>query len=164
MDLSQVQSQPQPQPQSESRPRKSISWEERNRRRNEGLCLYCGQPGHMKANCPVAPRPSSPQNSQRPLALLPPPQYPQTPAPLQPPPHRPQQRYLNPAPSYLQPRPYRARVAQVPQDSSDTSSYSSRAPTPQSQDISQTQTQLQEPPLLQHHNQEWYQEQVQGKE
>ena len=89
MDLSQVQSQPQPQPQSESRPRKSISWEERNRRRNEGLCLYCGQPGHMKANCPVAPRPSSPQNSQRPLALLPPPQYPQTPAPLQPPPHRP---------------------------------------------------------------------------
>ena len=32
-----------------------LSPEERERRQQNRLCLYCGQPGHMKASCPVRP-------------------------------------------------------------------------------------------------------------
>lgn len=32
-----------------------LSPEERERRRQNRLCLYCGQPGHMRASCPVRP-------------------------------------------------------------------------------------------------------------
>lgn len=45
MDLSAVKLQP----------RSHLSAEEKNRRRNLGLCLYCGEPGHMIRNCPVKP-------------------------------------------------------------------------------------------------------------
>jgi hypothetical protein len=34
------------------RPSESISQAEKNRRRTEGLCLYCGNPGHFAARCP----------------------------------------------------------------------------------------------------------------
>ncbi|MGL5501715.1 MAG: retroviral-like aspartic protease family protein, partial [Plesiomonas shigelloides] len=34
-----------------------LSPEERNRRINQRLCLYCGQPGHMRASCPSRPNP-----------------------------------------------------------------------------------------------------------
>ncbi len=36
--------------------RSSLSQEEKRRRRNEGLCLYCGAAGHIAAQCPVKAR------------------------------------------------------------------------------------------------------------
>ncbi len=36
--------------------RSSLSLEEKRRRRNEGLCLYCGAAGHIAAQCPVKAR------------------------------------------------------------------------------------------------------------
>lgn len=36
--------------------------QEKERRRREGLCLYCGQAGHALDTCPVAPRSSSTNN------------------------------------------------------------------------------------------------------
>ncbi len=45
---------------SESEPmqmgRSRLSLEEKRRRRNEGLCLYCGAAGHIAAQCPVKAR------------------------------------------------------------------------------------------------------------
>jgi len=35
--------------------------EERERRRQLHLCLYCGQAGHIKVNCPIRPSPSNPK-------------------------------------------------------------------------------------------------------
>ncbi|KAL0151794.1 hypothetical protein M9458_052945 [Cirrhinus mrigala] len=32
-----------------------LSRSERNRRISQGLCLYCGQPGHLLRNCPIRP-------------------------------------------------------------------------------------------------------------
>ncbi len=40
-----------PEPMQMGRPR--LSLEEKRRRRNEGLCLYCGAAGHIAAQCPV---------------------------------------------------------------------------------------------------------------
>lgn len=37
-----------------NRPRGKITTEERTKRRREGLCMYCGQKGHLVAACPVA--------------------------------------------------------------------------------------------------------------
>lgn len=45
MDLSAAQLQP----------RSRLSIDEKNRRRNLGLCLYCGQPGHVLKTCPIRP-------------------------------------------------------------------------------------------------------------
>lgn len=45
MDLSAAQIQP----------RSRLSLEEKNRRRNMGLCMYCAQPGHIIKNCPNKP-------------------------------------------------------------------------------------------------------------
>ncbi len=36
--------------------RSRLSLEEKRRRRNEGLCLYCGAAGHIAAQCPVKAR------------------------------------------------------------------------------------------------------------
>ncbi len=43
-----------PEPMQMGRPR--LSLEEKWRRRNEGLCLYCGAAGHIAAQCPVKAR------------------------------------------------------------------------------------------------------------
>ncbi len=43
-----------PEPMQMGRPR--LSLEEKRRRRNEGLCLYCGAAGHIAAQCPVKAR------------------------------------------------------------------------------------------------------------
>ncbi len=43
-----------PEPMQMGRPR--LSLEEKGRRRNEGLCLYCGAAGHIAAQCPVKSR------------------------------------------------------------------------------------------------------------
>ncbi|KAL1256383.1 hypothetical protein QQF64_009474 [Cirrhinus molitorella] len=32
-----------------------LTVEERERRLKGNLCLYCGQPGHIRANCPTRP-------------------------------------------------------------------------------------------------------------
>lgn len=37
------------------RPRGPLSQEEKNRRRNLGLCIYCGGSGHVIRNCPLKP-------------------------------------------------------------------------------------------------------------
>lgn len=37
-----------------NRPRKKITLEERAKRRQEGLCMYCGLKGHLVAACPTA--------------------------------------------------------------------------------------------------------------
>ena len=36
-------------------PRPSLTDQEKQYRRNNGFCLYCGKPGHNSYNCPVAP-------------------------------------------------------------------------------------------------------------
>lgn len=36
--------------------RSRLSLEEKRRRRNKGLCLYCGAAGHIAADCPVKAR------------------------------------------------------------------------------------------------------------
>jgi hypothetical protein len=39
-----------------SRPRGPLSDAEKERRRRDGLCLYCASKGHQVINCPIAPR------------------------------------------------------------------------------------------------------------
>ena len=61
-----------------SGPRGPLSEEEKTRRRQKGLCLYCGDPNHMRENCPrrlarearisalpfIPPGPPEPENHQ----------------------------------------------------------------------------------------------------
>lgn len=42
--------------------------EERERRRQLHLCLYCGQAGHFKIKCPIRPNPSNPKAVSSPLS------------------------------------------------------------------------------------------------
>jgi len=39
-----------------SRPRGPLSDAEKERRRHDGLCLYCASKDHQVINCPIAPR------------------------------------------------------------------------------------------------------------
>jgi hypothetical protein len=40
-----------------SRPRGPLSDAEKERRRRDGLCLYCASKDHQVINCPIAPAP-----------------------------------------------------------------------------------------------------------
>ncbi|XP_053681475.1 retrotransposon-derived protein PEG10 [Labeo rohita] len=53
LSASVVASSPVPEPMQVDSTRLSRS--ERNRRMSQGLCLYCGQPGHLLRNCPIRP-------------------------------------------------------------------------------------------------------------
>jgi hypothetical protein len=51
--VSQLESPHQPMDIDGARPRsRPLSPEERQRRRDLGLCMYCGQPGHIAVSCP----------------------------------------------------------------------------------------------------------------
>jgi Ty3 transposon capsid-like protein len=43
---------------------KTLTPEEKSRRKKENLCLYCGKPGHVANTCPARPNTSSYQNSR----------------------------------------------------------------------------------------------------
>ncbi len=40
-------------------PRPKLTDQEKDYRRMNGLCLYCGGPGHIALNCPRTPKPRS---------------------------------------------------------------------------------------------------------
>ena len=40
-------------------PKGPISQQEKSRRITEGLCLYCGESGHLRVDCPKKPKPES---------------------------------------------------------------------------------------------------------
>ena len=72
-----------------SGPRGPLSEEEKTRRRQKGLCLYCGDPNHMRENCPrrlarearisalhfIPPDPPEPENHQSPESYQSPENY-----------------------------------------------------------------------------------------
>ena len=49
----------QPHGQKRPAPKGSISQQEKSRRITEGLCLYCGESGHLRVDCPKKPKPES---------------------------------------------------------------------------------------------------------
>lgn len=49
----------QPRGQKRPAPKGPISQQEKSRRITEGLCLYCGESGHLRVDCPKKPKPES---------------------------------------------------------------------------------------------------------
>lgn len=45
--------------------RKPLTAQEKQHRRDNGLCLYCGNGGHMAAQCPIAPTKTDPKDGVR---------------------------------------------------------------------------------------------------
>ena len=52
-------SDPHPCGQKRTAPKGPISQQEKSRRIAEGLCLYCGESGHLRIDCPKKPKPES---------------------------------------------------------------------------------------------------------
>ena len=48
-----------PRGQKRTAPKGPISQQEKSRRIAEGLCLYCGESGHLRVDCPKKPKPES---------------------------------------------------------------------------------------------------------